>query len=352
MNVIVERKKQAVEKIEELESNIHSINISCNTYLTKNLGYENRLNDQCEKYIVKIKAIDQELVHASNNEEQIKHIIASQPYSRIQKEQLSQEMKDLQNTIKLKDERCNELRELIYKYDFKLSETKQKVEASAYKYNNIISQLELCKLEFNKLRVRESGFARSDTEQEIQTCQRMLDKMMNSLKLEYEDCNSKIIELNKKQNEVDIQNGSIKKELDKLLKLEAEMDFTLQHKINKCNKEKQENLCEINKLKKTLEDLKCGRCDLTSMKEELKQNEERKTQMLEFKENLKERALYFFERLQSQMVRNMEYYMSVAEEISAAMVSAQEEAIANVNNQKKLLEEAQEKIESLAKINK
>lgn len=38
------------------------------------------------------------------------------------------------------------------------------VEASAYKYNNMINQLELYKPEFSKLRVRESGFARRDTE--------------------------------------------------------------------------------------------------------------------------------------------------------------------------------------------
>lgn len=38
------------------------------------------------------------------------------------------------------------------------------MEASAYKYNNIISQLELYKPEFTKLRVRESGFTRRDTE--------------------------------------------------------------------------------------------------------------------------------------------------------------------------------------------
>lgn len=54
-------------------------------------------------------------------------MIASQPYSHIQKEQIAQEIKDLQNTFKLKEERSEQQRELIYKYDFKLSDIKQKV---------------------------------------------------------------------------------------------------------------------------------------------------------------------------------------------------------------------------------
>ncbi|KAK5639858.1 hypothetical protein RI129_010669 [Pyrocoelia pectoralis] len=344
-----------LEKLRELENRCHSLEVSILDYseINKRQQAENLilrekcefLQNKCDSFLLaskqfeeeilqkkasiskKCEKLDKELENLILTEKNLKEVISNQPCSITEQKQLISEINDLKNIIRLQEERCQQQKAHVHAFDHQLSDLHQKIQTSAYTYNNLISEMEILDPSFKELHIRESGFIKSDTEQNFDVILQKLTILESEKKEELNVKQSILRDTNQRNKMVKDELASTDRELQEHVKLQAELELSLEHKNSKLASEKQLAIDKLGFLRCQLSELKSKRPNIEMLQQKLLKIQEECNLADKETRELKYKALRFFLKLEEQISENILNYMKIMDNISEHVTNMQEKMI-------------------------
>ncbi|KAK4873292.1 hypothetical protein RN001_015321 [Aquatica leii] len=313
--------KQHKDEIKALREKIDTINYKCNQYKSASEDYEKNLLEKQELLTKNSKKLDEELEKLNEIKGALRKTIESQPHTLAEKQLLMSDIESLQNTVKLKEERRLQQIDLIHTVDHQLSDLCQKLQADAYAYNNIISSLEINDCGLKELHIRESGFMKSDTNDELRRIEKLLRIANKKVRDETQIVVMETQELAEKHELVSEQLASANKELEELDKMNAEQEYLMEQKNTKVCREIQLALEQVNLLRNQLTELKTNRPQTQDLEEELQNVSKKYADAVAARFDLQSKATEFFVSLDNQISSSIIEYMGMLTTLTDSFVS-------------------------------
>ncbi|KAF5272763.1 hypothetical protein FQA39_LY07790 [Lamprigera yunnana] len=320
-----EKNRKNCEEIQKYQQEIIDLKSKCSQYVESIEDFKKQAIDKKMLFTEKISKTEQELQNCRLIEENLKTIITNQPYSVADKQTIEKEINNLRDVVNLKEERSQHQRELIHKLDHELTDWNKKMQTDAYNYNNIIKRLELLDPDWNEGKefyIRESGFIKIDTKDELHKVKASLKKAIGKFNKCTAASAKRLNTLEEKHNLVKVQVETCKNELEQLNRKQAELRLIHESKITKVTAEQQSALYSLDVLRKELLELKLRRPNIEELTQQVKlKNEEFDATTLIRKES-QLKALEFFTNLDLQITENLNEYMEIMETTSASIASS------------------------------
>ncbi|KAF5285997.1 hypothetical protein FQR65_LT12994 [Abscondita terminalis] len=326
-----EKNRKILEETEAVKKKLDLTRKKCEDYNKAQNDFETDINENHNRVASSIEIIDEEIEQLYSIEKELNTSIANQPHTLAEKQLLMSNIEDLQDAIKLKEERCQKQIETIHMIDHQMTDLRQNLQTEAYCYNNIISQLARGDSSLKELHIRESGFMKNDTKNELERVEKLLKTAIDKTKDDAKNAPLKFEKLKEEDKLAMEILINVNNELEQLKKAEAEFLARNEQEVEAANsvclyglEKKQSALEYLNFLRTQLMELKNKRPPIQAQKEEILLLHQKCIETANENNSLQCRAVEFFIALDSQINDSIKEYTKIMETITNDVISKQQ----------------------------
>ncbi|KAB0792128.1 hypothetical protein PPYR_14089 [Photinus pyralis] len=331
-----------------LKEKCDSLHNKCEAFLLSNKAFEEKITLHKVTISKKSEQLDKELEDLIAMEKNLKYAISNQLYSITDQKQLISEIEDLKNVIRLQEERSHQQKNCVYDFDRKLSDLNQKIQSSAFNYNNVIRNMKILDPSLKELEIIESGFMRSDTAQTFDSILQKLNKKAAEMRTKLNAEQNALTEINQMCQTLEKQLEVVNSELDVCTRIEAEEQFTMEHHIARLEREKQLAIDNVNIVQNELLDLKSRRPNMDALPPNILQIQKEKSDAVDKEtRDLKYKAFKFFTQLDLQISNNLLNYMKIMDELNKSYDAALEMMCSDFTSSTEFIQRIDREIDDL-----